>query len=168
MIFPRGARLITPAENQRFSLGTPSFAPREKSEIFPAGTPYATAEKYCRRGTFSGGCAHTRARVIFNEIIPLPHRKSRGGIAFLFVEELFSPPHIFYYKSAPSVAGAAATLGAILYKSLGSRGIMPLAGSRGRAPWCNTLCSVPPVIFKHFLTKLPTHSYFDLHFCKVF
>ena len=23
-------------------------------------------------------------------------------------------------------------------------------------------------IFKHFLTKLPTHLYFDLHFCKVF
>ena len=95
MIFPRGARLITPAENQRFSPGapdfcptrkirdfppgTPTFAPREKSEIFPAGTPYATAEKYCRRGTFSGRCARSRARVIFNEIIPLPRRKSRCG-----------------------------------------------------------------------------------------
>ena len=45
-------------------------------------------------------------------------------------------PHTLYNKSAPSVAVAAATLGAKLYKSLGSRGIMPLAGSRGgaRAP----------------------------------
>ena len=101
MIFPRGARLITPAENQRFSPGEPDFcptrkirdfsrgdplfAPREKSEIFPVGTPYAPAEKYCRRGTFSGRCARSRARVIFNEIIPLPRRKSRcGGII---------PPH---------------------------------------------------------------------------
>ena len=25
-----------------------------------------------------------------------------------------------------------------------------------------------PANFKHFLTKLPTHLYFDLHFCKVF
>ena len=95
MIFPRGARLLPHAKNQRFfprgplicptrkirdfSRGDPLFAPREKSEIFPAGTPYAPAEKYCRRGTFSGRCARSRARVIFNEIIPLPHRKSRCG-----------------------------------------------------------------------------------------
>ena len=32
-------RLITPAENQRFSPGDPGFTPREKSKIFPAGTP---------------------------------------------------------------------------------------------------------------------------------
>ena len=104
MIFPRGARLITPAENQRFSPGDPDFcptrkirdfsrgdplfAPREKSGIFPAGTPYAPAEKYCRRGTFSGRCARSRARVIFNEIIPLPRRKSRCG-RFVGVP----PPH---------------------------------------------------------------------------
>ena len=28
--------------------------------------------------------------------------------------------------------------------------------------------SMTIAIFKHFLTKLPTHLYFDLHFCKVF
>ena len=28
--------------------------------------------------------------------------------------------------------------------------------------------SMTLAIFKHFLTKLPTHLYFDLHFCKVF
>ena len=41
-------------------------------------------------------------------------------------------PMLFYNKSAPSVAGVAAILGAI-FKSKGSRGIMPLAGSRGGA-----------------------------------
>ena len=48
-------------------------------------------------------------------------------------------PILFYYRNAPSVAASPATLGAILYKSTGSRGIMPLAGSRGRAP-----CTLPP------------------------
>ncbi len=46
-------------------------------------------------------------------------------------------PMLFYNKSAPKVTGEAVTFGAMLYKSLGSRGIMPLAGSRGRAPWAS-------------------------------
>ena len=62
------------------------------------------------------------------------------------------PPHIFFNKSAPSVAVSPATLGAILYKSKGSRGIMPLAGSRGSAHWRLALagsrggapCTSPP------------------------
>ena len=41
--------------------------------------------------------------------------------------------HAFYNKCAPGVAGAAAMLGAILYKRMGSRGIMPIAGCRGGA-----------------------------------
>ena len=41
----------------------------------------------------------------------------------------------FIIKVRRRVRAEPAPFGAILYKSLGSRGIMPLAGSRGGAPW---------------------------------
>ena len=64
----------------------------------------------------------------------VPAELSRSSLIFTPRDLKFIRPHTFYYKSAPKVTGGAVTFGAILYKSTGSRGIMPLAGCRGRAP----------------------------------
>ena len=75
----------------------------------------------CKRGRmFAHGASLAERRVVPSS---KEKRRARGRA-----------PELFYYKSAPSVASEAATPGAILYKSLGSRGIMPLAGVQGRRP----------------------------------
>ena len=79
MIFPRGARLITPAENQRFSPGEPDFCPTRKIRDFSRGAPLCPCRKILSAGNILGQMrAHTRACYL-NEIIPLPRRKSRCG-----------------------------------------------------------------------------------------
>ena len=80
------------------------------------------------------------SRVVCRSVRGFIHRLRGYSPRTPFVGVLYPhTPMLFIIRSAPSVAGAAAALGAILYKSKGSRGIMPLAGSRGRAP-----CTLPP------------------------
>ena len=88
-----------------------------------------------RSARLSRDCSSSRrenAETFASLLVPM--ELSRSSLIFTPRDLKFIRPHTFYYKSAPKVTGGAVTFGAILYKSTGSRGIMPLAGCRGRAP----------------------------------
>ena len=57
-----------------------------------------------------------RGGVLFSFVGDFPHTPLRGCYTLALPVGVLYPhtPILFYYKSAPSVAGAAATLGAIL------------------------------------------------------
>ena len=85
MIFPRGARLITPAENQRFSPGDPVFCPTRKIRDFSRGDPLCYCRKILSAGNILGRMrAHTRVLSLMKLYHSPAASQDAGGII---------PPH---------------------------------------------------------------------------